>query len=74
MGVVAARPHHDPHRPPPADRPHRRPHRSSSTDGRIVEEGTHDELIARGGRYADLWESFTIGATEEQPISAAGGG
>lgn len=24
-------------------------------DGRVVEEGTHDELIGRGGRYADFW-------------------
>ena len=24
-------------------------------DGRIVEEGTHDALIAKGGLYADLW-------------------
>jgi ATP-binding cassette, subfamily B, bacterial len=24
-------------------------------DGRIVETGSHDELIARGGNYADLW-------------------
>jgi ATP-binding cassette subfamily B protein len=24
-------------------------------DGRLVEEGTHDALLARGGRYADLW-------------------
>ncbi|MGH8876197.1 MAG: ABC transporter ATP-binding protein [Stackebrandtia sp.] len=25
-------------------------------DGRIVEEGGHDELLSRGGRYADFWE------------------
>jgi len=24
-------------------------------DGAIVEEGTHDQLIARGGRYAELY-------------------
>ena len=24
-------------------------------DGRVVEEGTHDVLLTRGGRYADLW-------------------
>jgi ABC-type transport system involved in Fe-S cluster assembly fused permease/ATPase subunit len=24
-------------------------------DGRIAEEGTHDQLLARGGRYAELW-------------------
>jgi ATP-binding cassette subfamily B protein len=24
-------------------------------DGRIVEEGHHDDLVARGGTYADLW-------------------
>ncbi len=25
-------------------------------DGQIVEEGTHDALLARGGRYARLWD------------------
>jgi len=28
-------------------------------DGRIVEEGTHDDLVAAGGRYADLWAAWS---------------
>jgi ABC-type multidrug transport system fused ATPase/permease subunit len=30
-------------------------------DGRITELGAHDELVAAGGSYADLWESWSGG-------------
>jgi ABC-type transport system involved in Fe-S cluster assembly fused permease/ATPase subunit len=26
--------------------------------GRITEHGPHDDLVARGGAYAALWESW----------------
>ncbi|MBX3285756.1 MAG: ABC transporter ATP-binding protein [Actinobacteria bacterium] len=35
-------------------------------DGRVVEVGTHDELLGRRGAYTALWESFT-----GQPAAAA---
>jgi ABC-type transport system involved in Fe-S cluster assembly fused permease/ATPase subunit len=28
-------------------------------DGRVVEAGTHDGLLSRGGRYAAMWRAFT---------------
>jgi ATP-binding cassette subfamily B protein len=31
-------------------------------DGGVLESGSHDELIARGGRYAELWSAFEVGA------------
>lgn len=34
-------------------------------DGRIVEEGSHDELLRLGGRYAAFWELSTASAAAE---------
>jgi ATP-binding cassette subfamily B protein len=28
--------------------------------GRVLEEGTHDDLVARDGRYADMWRAFEL--------------
>ncbi|MFG1910640.1 ABC transporter ATP-binding protein [Kribbella sp. NPDC048928] len=35
--------------------------------GRVVESGTHDSLLATGGRYAQLWRSWTGTSTPGQP-------
>ncbi len=32
-------------------------------DGQIVEQGSHDELLEQGGRYADLWSAFALEPT-----------
>ena len=38
--------------------------------GRIVEEGTHEQLLARGGLYAQLWQRQSGGFLELDPAPA----
>jgi ATP-binding cassette subfamily B protein len=38
--------------------------------GRIVEQGNHDQLIARGGAYANLYNSQFSGAKQPEPEAA----
>lgn len=38
--------------------------------GAVVEEGTHDELVAAGGRYAALWSAWSDPG--ERPLGQAG--
>lgn len=39
--------------------------------GRLVEQGTHDELLKTGGRYAKLWNMQVVGrgAISDQPLA-----
>lgn len=40
-------------------------------EGRVIEDGTHDELVNAGGRYAQLWERQSGGFLYEAGKSAA---
>lgn len=39
-------------------------------DGRIIERGTHPELVARGGRFAQLWSDYQANHARSLPAGA----
>ena len=66
LDVLLAGAHRGPDRAPADDRDEGRPDRRRRRRPRSLETGSHDELVARGGRYAEMYATWT------QPHGARG--
>jgi len=40
-------------------------------NGRVAEDGTHEELLQLGGKYAELWRTFSGQAEPEEPVGVS---
>jgi ATP-binding cassette subfamily B protein len=40
--------------------------------GKVVEEGTHEQLVRQKGRYAEMWSAFQMEPEDETEVTGAG--
>ena len=46
-----------------------KPRSSESAAVTVVEDGSHEELLASGGRYAEMWSAFVLSGQNSSRFS-----